>query len=369
LKEFTLTSFNLPRNITLYLTETCNLRCKMCYFYGEKGCFTTKEGKREPKFLDYNIIKNVIADLEEIKPFYSLFGGEPLLHPQFKEIVKMIKGTGSIIDTPSNGTLIREQAPFLISAGFDSLRVSLDGPREVNDDQRGKGCYEKIMDGLIRIHQEKCKMKVKKPVVGLLYTVTTRNYDSIERLILKELDIKYIDWITIQMQNFITKEMARDYVKFLADKFNIYNPSYYKGMMNTANDFDIIDVEVLSDQVMKVREFLHDNGKNLVLLPPSFVPKSLKAYLSAQWNDMQDIYQSCLVPWVSADIVANGDVAPCHIFYDLVMGNLHDHGFKEIWNGHLYQKFREIMKVSKFMPICGGCCILYLAGKKHVKRR
>ncbi|MBY9018538.1 MAG: SPASM domain-containing protein, partial [Candidatus Lokiarchaeota archaeon] len=114
---------------------------------------------------------------------------------------------------------------------------------------------------------------------------------------------------------------------------------------------------------------LFKKKKNLLLLPPTFSPNNLKAYLKADWNGMKDQYNKCYSPFVSADIVANGDVAPCHVFYDLVMGNLHEQSISEIWNGSRYTKFRNMMKQQTFMPICSGCCILYLSGKKARKRK
>ncbi|MHA1372828.1 MAG: SPASM domain-containing protein [Promethearchaeota archaeon] len=83
---------------------------------------------------------------------------------------------------------------------------------------------------------------------------------------------------------------------------------------------------------------------------------------------MSDQYKSCIIPWVSTDIVANGDIAPCHVFYDLIMGNLHDNSFEEIWFGTKYQKFRDYISRNQFMSICPGCCILYLSGNKMRKK-
>ena len=77
---------------------------------------------------------------------------------------------------------------------------------------------------------------------------------------------------------------------------------------------------------------------------------------------MSDRYSSCPVPWNDVDIMATGEVAPCHVFYDLVTGNLHEQSFEEIWNGEKYGKFRAHMHSHGLMSICPGCCILYLAG-------
>ena len=74
----------LPRNITLHLTENCNLRCKMCYFWGESGCYSKNISFSQPKVLDFRIVKKLVKDLEHVKPSYSLFGGEPYYIPILK---------------------------------------------------------------------------------------------------------------------------------------------------------------------------------------------------------------------------------------------------------------------------------------------
>jgi radical SAM protein with 4Fe4S-binding SPASM domain len=107
---------------------------------------------------------------------------------------------------------------------------------------------------------------------------------------------------------------------------------------------------------------LRDAGKGVLLLPPTFSAENLSAYLGAQWNRMTDTYRRCAIPWNVADITATGDVAPCHVFYDLVMGNIYEQPFSEIWNGPRYQSFRKSMCRRGLMCVCPGCCILYIAG-------
>ena len=65
------------------------------------------------------------------------------------------------------------------------------------------------------------------------------------------------------------------------------------------------------------------------------------------------------------DIMASGDVAPCHTIYDLTMGILHEKSFKEIWFSEKYQKLREYITQHRFSPFCNiGCVGLYLGGQK-----
>jgi radical SAM protein with 4Fe4S-binding SPASM domain len=335
----------------------------MCYYWGETGTYSTSQNKI-PKILNFDIVKELIKELSPVKPSYSLFGGEPLLYPHFEQLIGEIKKHNSLVDMPTNGTLLSNKAEMLVEKNFDLIRVSLDGPRDINDKQRINGSYDKAIDGINKLFAVKKKNGKKKPFIDIIYTITPENYTVIEEFFLKELDISKIDNITIQMQNFLTREMGEDYAKFLNTEFGIQSDTYWKGMVRSPIEFNEMDVTELSKQVRKVKKHYVSQNKNVLLLPPTFSSQNIKAYLGADWRQMSDVYERCFVPWISADIVANGDVAPCHIFYDLVLGNLYENSIAEIWNGERYKKFRDYMKSTKFMPICPGCCILYLSGKK-----
>jgi radical SAM protein with 4Fe4S-binding SPASM domain len=340
----------------------------MCYFWGETGCYSTKYLKSKPKTLEFHLIKKLINDLKPAKPWYSLFGGEPLLYPQFEELIREIKKAGSYVDTPTNGTLISANAKMLVQTGFDSVRVSIDGTKSINDLQRGKGSFERAMQGILDLHQEKKKFSSNKPSISIIYTITPQNYNAIEEFLLKDLKLEWINGVTIQMQNFLTKEMGENYSQFLKREFEVESDQYWSSMVRSPDEFSCIDTVELSRQVQNIHKELSKKNKNILLLPPTFSPRNLHAYLNTDWKAMEDKYKACYSPFLSTDIVANGDVAPCHIFYDLVMGNLHEQSIREIWTGNRYTKFKKLMKENTFMAICKGCCILYLSGKKIRKK-
>jgi len=360
---------SLPRNITLHLTENCNLRCKICYYWGETGAYSTSQTKQKPKTLDFAIVRNLIRELAIAKPTYSLFGGEPLLYPYFEELIDEIKKNNSFVNTPTNGTLLSDNAELLVKKEFDLVRVSLDGPRDINDKMRGVGSYEKAIQGINDLFEVKEKNKAKKPLIDIIYTVTPDNFLTIEEFFLQDLNISKIDRITIQMQNYITKQMGEDYAEFLSSEFGIQSDTYWKGLVRLPSEFNEIDRTESSRQVNRVRTYYSSQNKYVALLPPTFSSQNLEAYLTSNWDQMTDVYEKCIIPWVSTEIVANGDVAPCHIFYDLVLGNLHENSIVDIWNGEKYKRFRDYMESKKFMSICPGCCILYLAGKKLRSKR
>lgn len=353
---------SLPASVSIQLTEACNLRCKMCYEWGEKGGYGESSSRRKPASLDIAVLKQLVRDLTPARPMYDLFGGEPLVYPDLEEFILAVKEAGSSVDTPTNGTLLKRHAAMLVRTGFDSVRVSIDGPQEVNDVQRGRGSYERAMKGIEMLDREKQKAGSLTPAISIIFTITRNNYDSIEQFFLHELNLSAIDWVTIQMQNYITAPMGLAYARLLEKEFGITSDRYWKGLVGSPDDFRDIDSGEVARQVNNVSDVLQQMGKNVLLLPPTFSPDNLRSYLGAKWTKMSDMYRSCPIPWSAADITATGDVAPCHIFYDLTMGNVYKDSFENIWNGRRYLSFRSYMEKSGLMPICHGCCILYLAG-------
>ncbi|MCP4755052.1 MAG: radical SAM protein [Proteobacteria bacterium] len=350
----------LPRNISLQVTEACNLHCRMCYEWGETGIFKRSDKAKKPSVLDIELVKRVVKELAPATPLYSLFGGEPFVYKHLQQTIEAVKTAGSAIDAPTNGTKLEKHAKMLVETGFDSIRVSLDGPREINDIQRGQGSYDKAIAGIEALHNEKRRAKSDRPIVGIIYTVTSANHLAVERFFLRDLDLTTVDWITIQMQNFVTAEMGEAYSRLLRNEFALSGDRYWSSLLRSPADFSGMDTVELTRQVQAVRSRAQESGKIFTLLPPTFSAENLDAYLGARWHRMSDRYTSCAVPWRGADIMATGEVAPCHVFYDLVAGDLHRHTFEELWNGKAYRTLRAHVE-KKLMPICPGCCILYLS--------
>lgn len=352
-----------PFSATLQITEGCNLRCKMCYYWGDTGTYSNRDNDSKPNVMEVELIERIVK--ESGAKFYSLFGGEPLTHPEIEKIVEIIKASGARIDTPTNGTLLKKHAAMLVELGFDSVRISLDGPSDVNDVQRGKGSYEKAIEGLKALYEEKKSTEKKLPVIGLLYTITPINYLQTEKFFLEDLDLSLFHNITIQLENYITEEMGKNYESFLKSHFNIKSNRYWKGMVRSYDDFKDMDLVELSRQLDSAVKYLEEKGVVVIREPPLSSIEDLEAYFKADWENLSIQYETCPLPWVSTDIAANGDVVPCHVFYDLVVGNLHQNNLLEIWKGEKFKKFREYMDNNKLMSICQGCCLLYLHGTKR----
>lgn len=113
----------LPINTSFELTPYCNMSCKMCYVVEHKAGLSLL---RKDHWL--NIAQQAV-DAGVL--FVLLTGGEPLLHPDFKEIYCGLKKMGLILTINTNGTLINEQmADFFANDMPRRINISLYGPSD-----------------------------------------------------------------------------------------------------------------------------------------------------------------------------------------------------------------------------------------------
>jgi|SRR5208283_1595891 len=123
-----------PLFIVLVTNNGCNLRCTYCYGnYGERNTpdYSTKE-----------FIK-IVDELKELgTKLLTVHGGESLLRSDIGEILNYIKLKGFYTSLNTNGYLVPNKIDQIKI--IDAVSISLDGSRESNDKNRGKGCFDKV---------------------------------------------------------------------------------------------------------------------------------------------------------------------------------------------------------------------------------
>lgn len=131
-----------PLYLHFQLTERCNLACPGCYLPERTG----------PGAAPDAIEKTVFAPLAAAGVrFVTLTGGEPLLHPRWREICAAAARHFESVQLVCNGTLLDVAAyEALAAAGIKAIKVSLDGPvPAIHDTLRGMpGCFERITANL-----------------------------------------------------------------------------------------------------------------------------------------------------------------------------------------------------------------------------
>ncbi len=148
------TKLDLPKGIPpltslyLYISGSCNLACKHCWIAPE-----FQQNPENGKFVKPEHVKNAIIQAQPLGlGSVKLTGGEPLLHPQFKELVNIIEKEDISFNMETNGILIdKYMADFLKDTKKKPfISVSVDGANaKTHEDLRGvKGCFEQALDGI-----------------------------------------------------------------------------------------------------------------------------------------------------------------------------------------------------------------------------
>jgi MoaA/NifB/PqqE/SkfB family radical SAM enzyme len=124
--------------------NTCNLNCRYCY-----GGYGNRKGYR-----DYST-KELLKIIDELKELgtqlITLHGGESLLRKDIGELINYAKHKGFYISFNTNGYLVSAKISEIKCV--DTVVLSLDGLEESNDKNRGKGCYEKVMEAIDIVKQ------------------------------------------------------------------------------------------------------------------------------------------------------------------------------------------------------------------------
>lgn len=77
-------------------------------------------------------------------------------------------------------------------------------------------------------------------------------------------------------------------------------------------------------------------------------------------------WQACLRPWTTAYVTANGNCLPCCLspfttndYESLILGNLFEQPFDEIWNDDRYRRFRSDFFSDHPHKACANCGVFW----------
>ena len=141
----------IPLQVSLELTQRCNIRCTHCYNF-DRG------GARPPAGpeLSFDEIRALLDDLRAAGTlFVALTGGEAMMHPRFWDILDETAARHFAVYLLSNGTLLTEEACTRLS-GYPNLwdvSLSLYGARAETHDAvtRVPGSFRRTVDGARRL--------------------------------------------------------------------------------------------------------------------------------------------------------------------------------------------------------------------------
>jgi MoaA/NifB/PqqE/SkfB family radical SAM enzyme len=304
-----------PANVQISITNKCNFDCKMCQRH---------DLKVKLDHMSLEDFKKILKNIGSAK-YVTLTGwGEPLLHPDLLEMIKLCKDQGLDVRFTSNGDLLTdEKIDKLINVGLDAITFSVDAIN-VNDDQFGHPIKEQL--NKIKIFTQKAKEKTEVYLQSTYHKGKEQDlFDVVE--FGKEAKVSRVRFSRLDTR---FHEFDRPSYK---DEKNLIK-AIEKMLKGTSIGIDFLP-HVASDGLAKfvfklTHPFLHRGGK----------------YCLRTYND---IY-----------VNVEGKATPCCALPKLEMGDARNESLERIWNNINFKRFRQKQDIA-----CGKCDVLKI--KPHNK--
>ena len=306
--------------IYFYLTEGCNLRCRHCWIAPKYQ----SESNSYPA-LDLDLFKSII---KQAKPLgltgVKLTGGEPLLHPEIKEILEYIRTEELRLTVETNGVLCTPELARKIAACKDPfVSVSLDGAdAETHEWVRGvEGSFQASLKGIRVLVNAGFKPQ-------MIMTIMRHNRDQLEPIVR------------------LAERLGAGSVKF-----NIVQPTARGEKLHESGE--ALDIEELVELGRWVEDTLATKTDMSIYHshPMAFRP------LGKMFGANGDGCSACGVLGILG-VLADGSYALCGIgetVPDLVFGHGATDPLKDVWtNTPILLELREGLP-QRLEGICGHC--------------
>lgn len=348
---------DIPNILGVKLTNKCNLRCAHCYEWNVDGYHRNMDVDTQNAELDLDIFKKIMESTKESKSNLYLWGGEPLLHSHFGEIVDMISKDNRITAICTNGVLIDENIESIIKIGDQlELLIAVDGFEIENDNIRGKGVFNKVIKSIKSLLDMRSK-DVFKGKISIHFVISQemrgKMYDFVRFFNDLGVDALYIcfpwyisDKTSNKMTNYYNSNLS-----FLKNKN--FNKNYSWDAFKYNIDASYCDE--VSEQLKKIIEKKWDIR---VKLQPDLKPNEMKSFIKGEEMNL-DNKERCLSISTRMDVLPNGDVSSCKHFPELVVGNIKKSEVKEVWHSSEFIDIRKVID-KELMPVCSKCNNLFL---------
>ncbi|NOZ86096.1 MAG: 4Fe-4S cluster-binding domain-containing protein [Deltaproteobacteria bacterium] len=131
----------LPFRMSWFVNSECQIRCGGCFF------FSRSFPRGEPLSTSQRF--ELVDQLIELKqPYLTLLGGEPFRCKDLFPIAQRSMAGGIAVEVTTNGLDISEQDLERVDGSFFKIWISVDGPKEAHEANRGPGTYDRAMYSL-----------------------------------------------------------------------------------------------------------------------------------------------------------------------------------------------------------------------------
>lgn len=313
---------SFPILVGIKITNGCNFYCKHCF-----------SDRNNPKYLSVDNSKEIVKKVFGKNKPYKIYitGGEPLVNPDFIEIVKIFKKNCSILSIHTNASLITDSMAKKLKEVLDEndyIQVSLDGyNRETFNLTRNTDKYIEVINGIELLVRHGINVSINTVVTNLNIEYIDRVYDLATKINVTSISFSPLIECKQNVELYAPNE------DIVLDKFNLILEKHYS----------------------------NKNNKVQIIQDPIAVPWNnpvLKEYV-------KESPLVCPAGKTAIEINYEGNVYPCpYMHYEKFnMGNVYKDDFEVIWNSDKWSLLREenwttnnkCKKCDCYSKCKGGC--------------
>lgn len=345
------------RQVSLRITDMCNLRCHTCGQWGDNGYLldkSLKELKQQEVPLDVykGFVDQIVA--EGWSPIWYIWGGEPMMYPGLFDLLEYITARKMPIAMVTNGTNLVDNLDQIL-ATCKILWLSIDGPTAAIHNQQRPGVSPKIDNfkaveqALKALSEEKKRRNLVFPYVAPISVVASYNIDYLVDIY--KFTSQYADAHIFYLSWWIDEQRAQLHNQDFERRFG-FEPRTHWGWVGNWKDFDH---NLIFEQFEKMWQLADQQRKCPALMYP---PLKNRQEIQEYYQDHTATfgYTQCVSPYMTMEVDSNGDVSLCRDYHDYIIGNIKTEGARELWYGEAARKFRSSIASDGLMPVCTRCC-------------
>lgn len=332
------------RTVVVELTERCNLRCRMCWWWGDAGIAPARAAGRDE--LTLAEWRAFVDDVSPYRPHLRFTGGEPLVRTDVFDVIEHARARGLECSMITNGTrLDAAGAERLVAAGVDGVTFSLHGDPAADSAVRGPGAFAETVAALEALLA--ARQSAALPRVMINCVITPLNLESLPAVI--ALGRRLGVHVRLQHLMWYDQGTADAHRRVLRESLG-HDDATLQGFVRGDQGVDVARLlEILSTE-----GYLQPRNP---AGPSHTVPALSRDDVERWYTDLAySGATGCEYVTRTARVKANGDVVACPFVEDL-WGNVRERGLREIVVSAPARRFRDLVS-RRLLPGCTRCCKL-----------
>ncbi len=328
------------RRAVIFVTTHCNFRCGFCEFAAD-----TLAHERKIHF-PLDRWESLLSDLRRhgCRELY-LTGGEPLLHPDFWEMVEMAhRAEMPIHRVTSNGShtqRLGERERRLSREAIDAISISIDSPRaDEHDRSRGfEGAFARLAEFIGQLRESAVRVHVTNVITRDSFICAAEVVELAAALGIEHVNFQPCTWQA---------------------NYGDYEPIAEKRDFQVPLD----DLDALERSLAEAQRTARGLGVSTNL---PILRRWVRVF--TEGSDSEGFFFDrvlsrfrCLVPHTAVYIGADGEVFPCTPLRSV--GTLKKNSFDDLWSSAM-QEIRDHLDQGKFYPECRSCHCDFPSNIRH----